>query len=129
MKNEDGFTLLESLVALSLIAILLVTVFQVVGSGASKTKKAEQTIAATSIASSLLAELGANKSIEPSLSTGNTGASGNWEVSIVQRQPPKEVQQKHGFYINTFDVTVTIEIDDQIYEFNSVRSSPIGVYR
>lgn len=127
MTKEKGFTLLESLVALSLIAILLITVLQVAGSGAAKIKKTEHVVAAASIATSLFAKLGVDKPIVAGLSSGNTGESGNWNLNIGQRGLPKEIQPTTGLLLNIFDITVTVEIDDQMYQFNTVRSAPVRV--
>lgn len=127
MTREKGFTLLESLVALSLITILLITVLQVAGSGAAKTKRTEHVVEAASIATSLFAKLGVDKPIVPGLSSGSTGESENWNLNIVQRGLPKEIQPTQGLLLNIFDITVTVEIDDQIYQFNTVRSAPVRV--
>ena len=58
MKTEEGFTLLESLFALSLIAILLITLFQIAGDGLAKSRKAEQAALAASVGKSLFSKVG-----------------------------------------------------------------------
>ncbi|MBH67383.1 MAG: hypothetical protein CMM58_03430 [Rhodospirillaceae bacterium] len=124
MKAEEGFTLLESLVALSLIAMLLLTLFQIAGDGLAKSKKAEQAALAASAGRSLLSKVGIEIPILPGRTTGIINSLGHWELEIAERPKLEKMRSNVEPPLTSFNIRIKITMDNKVYDFSSVRSKP-----
>ena len=123
MKTEEGFTLLESLFALSLIAILLITLFQIAGDGLAKSRKAEQAALAASVGKSLFSKVGVEFPILPAKTTGIVNSLGHWELEITERSKLEGIKSDTKQPPTSFNIGIRVTIDSKVYYFSSVRSA------
>lgn len=82
MRRLDGFSLLEILVAFSIMAIALTIVLRVFGNGVNHAGIAEEYTIAVQIAESLMARTGVETALEPGELDGNEGERFDWRVSV-----------------------------------------------
>lgn len=107
---EAGFSLLETLVAVALTALVLGAAYQVVGAGAGATRRAERALAAISLAESALARVGSETPLRP----GRTRArEGDWivETEIAPYRPESAALWARAGAA-PFDVSVAIRHAD-----------------
>jgi general secretion pathway protein I len=77
-----GFSLLEVLVAFTILAMLLGALFQVFSSGLRAARSGDQYTRATVIAQSRLAELGVAQPLREGVSSGNDDGPYHWRVTV-----------------------------------------------
>jgi general secretion pathway protein I len=80
-NGAAGFTLIETLVALAIIAIVLGTIGSVIAVTTKGTRSIDQHLALTSTAETLLADLPARGLLKPGRQTGQLAGS-RWRVDI-----------------------------------------------
>jgi general secretion pathway protein I len=82
VTRSRGFTLLEVLVAFAILALSIVALYQVMGTGESTSAKLARTAPALALAESLLAEATTAPRAEPAARTGDNGPW-RWRVVAV----------------------------------------------
>ncbi len=82
LKRSTGFTLIEVLVAFSILAISFATIYQVFGTGMKNSVIANEYFYASQYASSLLDELDASKDIQFGISSGKFDKKFSWKLHV-----------------------------------------------
>ena len=85
MRRDDGFSLLEVLVGLTLIALLAMLLAETLGGGVFASGRAERKAQAMSAARSVLAELGVSRPLRPGAMSGDLGDGGRWSATVSER--------------------------------------------
>ncbi|HWA90947.1 MAG TPA: type II secretion system protein [Rhizomicrobium sp.] len=92
MRDERGFTLLEVLVALTILGVALTVLFGIFGHSLSRARETQSRLEARTLASSLLAEA----ETAPALAYGDRGGrvqSGmDWQLSVRPYGDDKDLQ-------------------------------------
>jgi general secretion pathway protein I len=81
-RNDDGFTLLEVIVALAILAFSSSVVFEVISNGIWRTRQAETGAQADLLVQSLLAEVGAEIPLREGQATGQFAGGFGWRLRI-----------------------------------------------
>jgi general secretion pathway protein I len=81
-SDAAGFTLIEALVALAIIAIVLGTIGSVIATTVKGTRSIDQHLALSGTAETLLADLPARSLLKPGRQTGELAGS-RWRVDVV----------------------------------------------
>jgi general secretion pathway protein I len=79
-ENEAGFTLVEVVVALAILALSLAVLLNVISSGIRQTDSAKKMTQAGSLAQSLLSKLGTEMPIQEGLTSGEFAEGFRWRV-------------------------------------------------
>lgn len=101
---KSGFTLLEVLIALTILAVSVGVLFTSFSVTASGTQVAHRDMGAASLAQSLLARIGADIPIRPGKLTGSAGDL-NWEIDIA---PYGGQADTSGSLLAAFEVALRI---------------------
>jgi general secretion pathway protein I len=80
--GEAGFTLVEIIVALAILALSLSVLFFVISNGVVQTGRAEVAAEATSLAQSLLAEVGVSRPLRNGQSAGQFDTGLSWRLRM-----------------------------------------------
>ena len=129
MKSNDGFTLLESLVSLTIISSLLLLLLQSLNISIFQLKKTDTAVLAASLSRSLLNEMGVVHPLQPGEITGRIGNIANWSATISNRplffddSPPEKAE------VMIYDVTLEITIQNSQYKFHTVKNTVNGNLR
>lgn len=81
LRDEAGFTLIEALVALAIVAIALASIGGIMATVSKGTRSVSQRVALTAAAETLLTELPARNSIVPGRQSGQKDGN-RWSVDI-----------------------------------------------
>ena len=123
MKCDEGFTLLESLVSLTIIALLLLMLSQTLGASIFHTKKTMNAVLAASLSRSLFAEFGIIHPIKPGVLKGHIENIGKWHATISKRSILINNAESLKPKLHTFNILVTITIESNSFDFSSTRST------
>ena len=91
-KREGGFTLLEILVAFTLMALIIAVLLRVFSGGLQGIGLAEDYSRATSIAESTMARVGADIELKAGSSSGEVDDRYRWNVELRPYDPPVDLQ-------------------------------------
>jgi len=81
-RGQAGFTLIEAVVALAILAIGLPVLMQLISSGFGASAAAERLAAETAIAQSELARIGVERPLEPGETAGEYGGGYRWRLAV-----------------------------------------------
>jgi len=123
MKNDQGFSLLESLIGLTIITIVLLALIQVGRTSSAQIKRAEDASIAASLAKTLFNRVGVENPIQKGIIKGNENSGWSWELSIIERDKPDTSQMEPKIYLQLFDLKARIYNDQSVYEFKTVRNT------
>ena len=126
MKSDDGFTLLESLVSLTIISSLLLLLLQSLNISIFQLKKTDTTVLAASLSRSLLNEIGVVHPLQPGEISGRIENIANWSATISNRPLffDDRAPEKTGVMI--YDVVLEIKIQNSQYKFHTVKNTVNG---
>jgi general secretion pathway protein I len=100
--NQHGFTLIEVLVALAIMALGMGALIAAASTGLGNTRAAQQYIEAVRRAQSHLATVGITIPLSPGVKSGDDGQGYTWRISISAPQshigPPAQGQPRLGLY-------------------------------
>lgn len=82
MDDDNGFTLLEVLVALAILTVGLAAAYETLGVGLRATTAAERRRSAAALAENMLAELGRTRPLRDGASEGELGDGQRWRLVI-----------------------------------------------
>ena len=92
MKRQRGFSLLEVILAFTLLAVALGILVAILGGGLTQVRGAADASVATLHAQSLLEEVGVLEPIEPGRRTGDfDGGRYRWDMDITEVEDPAPV--------------------------------------
>lgn len=103
---QSGFTLLEVIVALAILALSLGVIYQIFGSSLRNTQIAQEYAVAQMYAQSHLAELGKFVPIQEGLFEGNYDAKYHWKLNVDEMQVQSSGQVPFG--IRKYAVLLTV---------------------
>ncbi|MFV3128973.1 prepilin-type N-terminal cleavage/methylation domain-containing protein [Niveispirillum sp. KHB5.9] len=86
-EGQDGFTLLEAMVALVLLALVLAPAYTLLSGGGRAARTVERRAMALSIAEAQLAALGVEQNLAPGEYQGEGGGY-RWTLSVTPRSDP-----------------------------------------
>ena len=126
MKSNDGFTLLESLVSLTIISSLVLLLLQSLNISIFQLKKTDTAVLAASLSRSLLNEIGIVHPLQPGEISGRIGNIANWSATISNRPLffDDRVPVKAGVMV--YDVALEITIQNTQFKFNTVKNTING---
>lgn len=103
---DGGFTLIEVVAALAILAVVLGMAYRILGDGLGGVRRAEDRAAALAVAEARLAALGVEEPLVPGERTGVT-AGHAWRIIVVpRRDPPFDGLEGRGLAALRIDVTV-----------------------
>jgi prepilin-type N-terminal cleavage/methylation domain-containing protein len=94
-----GFTLLEVLVALIIFALVFGAVAQVIQTALRQTASAGSAVEATLLARSLLARVGTELPLTPSVHDGETGDGFRWRLAVGEQGGDIEGEGFHSYVV------------------------------
>ena len=126
MKSNDGFTLLESLVSLTIISSLLLLLLQSLNISIFQLKKTDTGVLAASLSRSLLNEMGVVHPLQPGEISGRIGNLANWSATISNRPLffDDRAPEKAGVMI--YDVALEITVQNTQFKFHTVKNTVNG---
>jgi len=117
IANNKGFSLLEILVAFTIMAISLGIVLKIFSSGVNTAVISEDYMIATQIAESVMARAGVEEALEVGETSGIEGDKYQWQVKIT-RDETFEITE--GSEIELLAVQVTVKWDENLANARSV---------
>ena len=126
MKSNDGFTLLESLVSLTIISSLLLLLLQSLNISIFQLKKTDTAVLAASLSRSLLNEIGIVHPLQPGEISGRIGNIANWNATISNRPLFFDNRAPEKAGLMTYDVTLEITIQNTQFKFHTVKNTVNG---
>ena len=126
MKSNDGFTLLESLVSLTIISSLLLLLLQSLNISIFQLKKTDTAVLAASLSRSLLNEMGVVHPLQPGEISGRIGNLANGSATISNRPLffDDRAPEKAGVMI--YDVALEITVQNTQFKFHTVKNTVNG---
>lgn len=119
MRRDAGFSLLETLVGLTLIALVSTLLAETLGAGIFASARAGRTVEATSAARSVLAELGVSRPVRSGEMTGDLAGGGDWTASITERVRTD--------LLVSYDIVLQVRHDGAEVVLDAVKTLPLGV--
>jgi len=128
MKKSKGFTLLEILVAFTMMAVIFATLMEIISGSTKNTQKAARNTKTALLAQSKMDELGLFEKIEEGTSNGDFDDFNHWELDITPYDVPYEGDISQEFTsVELMEITLVIisEYGDQEVstEFNTLRAT------
>ena len=126
MKSDVGFTLLESLVSLTIISSLLLLLLQSLNISVFQLKKTDTAVLAASLSRSLLNEIGIVHPLQPGEISGRIGNIANWNATISNRPLFFDNRAPEMARVMTYDVALEITIQNNQFKFHTVKNTING---
>ena len=123
MKKDHGFSLLESLVGLTIIAMILLTLLQIGRNSAAQVKRAEDATIAANLAKTIFSSAGVEYPLKPGTENGELNSDWSWELIITERYQRYTAQLISKTDLQLLDLKALVFNANTIYEFKTVRSS------
>ena len=111
LRGDDGFTLLEVLVAFAIMAVAMVAIMQAFSSGLDATRRTAIASETLATARSLLDRVGAELPVAPGSTSGSVAGT-NWTVQIARRKSPLDYLPRAQRRFALYDVVVSVSAPD-----------------
>jgi len=126
-QKQSGFTLLEILVAFTLLAATFATIMEIIGGSAKNTFKASQNTKIAMLAQSKMDELGLFEVLEEGTTSGDFDDTASWVLEIIPYDVSYEGDINQDFSVVELmqvKLTITSGINnkDSVTEFNTLRA-------
>jgi general secretion pathway protein I len=125
IKQQQGFSLMEILVAFSILAISLTVILQVFGKNNRIAFFAQDYTQALTLAESLLDAIGREEKLEAGGNSGIHGKKYHWTTTITEHTPVEEDIEFDRIAYQLFQVSVKVEwgVDEhsRSVDLNSLR--------
>lgn len=112
MHKERGFSLLEILVAFSILALSLGILLNIFSSGANTAAVAEEYTAAVQIAESLMAQTGVETALQAGQTSGLEDEKYRWQVTISPYIPSIAKFDALAATVSLYKVNVRVDWDE-----------------
>jgi general secretion pathway protein I len=112
LNKQQGFSLLEILIAFSILALALGILLKIFSAGVNTAGVAEEYTAAVQIAESLMAKTGVESRLQPNEATGLENEKYHWRVSVSPFQFTTENLDVTTIAAELFKVKVTVSWGD-----------------
>ena len=89
-RNQQGFTLIEVVIALAVFAVAVGVCMQIATSGLRQTRIAAEQTQAALLAQSILDMHGVGERLQPGRSSGRLEGDFQWEIEVSPHEPPLE---------------------------------------
>ena len=126
MKTNDGFTLLESLVSLTIISSLLLLLLQSLNISIFQLKKTDTAVLAASLSRSLLNEMGVVHPLQPGEISGRIENLASWSATISNRPLFFDDRAPDKAGVMIYDVALEITIQNTQFKFHTVKNTVNG---
>jgi general secretion pathway protein I len=107
-RAETGFTLIEMLVALAIVAVSMAVLFRVISDNLERARRARDETAAMSLVQSLLAQSSSGIP-QPGVSTGKFGNGFFWRL---QTEPLGGARERAGWPVDAVTIIATVSWRD-----------------
>ena len=129
MNKDKGFSLLEILVAFSILAVSLGILLKIFSSGVNTAMIAEEYTVATQIAESLMAKTGIEEPLVVGEGSGTEVEKYHWRVTIENSSNPADVEEEIEGDNSLLLVRVIVQWGDEgrnqrTVELNTVKTGP-----
>ena len=104
-ENEAGFTVVEVIVALAILALSLAVLLSVISNGIQYADRAEKLARAGTLAQSLLAKVGTELPIQPGLTAGEFSEGFRWRV---RAEPYGDAIDRQQWPVAAYTVSVEV---------------------
>jgi len=118
MSRDGGFSLLETLVGLTLIALLAMLLAETLGAGIFASGRAERSAGTMSVARSVLAELGVSRPLRAGTMSGDLGTDGRWTAAVSERT-------QTGLLVS-YDIALEVSVEGARVTLDAVKTVPLG---
>ena len=129
MKSNDGFTLLESLVSLTIISSLLLLLLQSLNISIFHLKKADTAGLAASLSRSLFSEIGIIYPLKSGEIGGRIHNIADWRATLSNRPLIFDGISGKQTGLIVYDVALEINIQNSQYKFHTVKNTSSGAMR
>jgi general secretion pathway protein I len=127
MQKQNGFTLLEILVAFTLLASMFAVTMEIIAGAAKNTLKSSQNTQVAMLAQSKMDELGLFEVLEEGTTSGEFNDNSSWVLEVLPYDVPYEGDVNQDFsVVELMEVTLTITTaknnKERVTEFNTLRA-------
>ena len=124
-KSEAGFTLVEVIVALAILALGLSVLLESISGSLRRTATAARMAEAGALAQSLLAEVGTDLAIKPAESFGEFPNGYRWHLKM---QPYGEANEREEWPVGAYQISTEVEWEEggsrRSYALTTLRLGP-----
>jgi general secretion pathway protein I len=129
-RGDEGFTLVEVIVAIAILSVGLGVCLSMISSGVRQIAQAEKMAEAGSLVQSLLAEVGAAVPIQQGESAGQFPGGFNWQLTMNRYGDAGEREAwPVGAYVISAEVTWDEGTQKRAYALTTLRLGPKEVRR
>jgi general secretion pathway protein I len=125
MRREGGFTLLEVLVALTILAVALTSLFAIFGNSLARAREAQSRMEARALAQSLLAQAETQPTVTFGETSGRTPSGMDWRFDVRRYGDDKDTQ---AWPAAAAEMTATVRwgdrTDGQSFALTTLRTVP-----
>lgn len=108
-KKQSGFTLLEVLIAFTMLAVIFATVMEIIAGSARNTRKATDNTVIALLAQSKLDELGLLEKLEEGSTNGDFDDNSSWALDVEPFDVPYEGDVNQDFSaVELMEVTLVV---------------------
>jgi general secretion pathway protein I len=129
-RGDEGFTLVEVIVAIALLSIGLSVCLGMITSGVRQIAQAEKMAEAGSLVQSLLAEVGATVPIQQGESAGQFPGGFNWQLKMSRYGDARE---REAWPVGAYVISAEVAWDDgaqkRVFALTTLRLGPKAVAR
>ena len=127
LKKQKGFTLLEVLIAFTMLAVIFSTVMEVIAGSARNTRKASYNTKIALLSQSKLDELGLHEKLEEGSTNGNFDQNTSWQLEVKPYDAPYEGDYNQDFTaVELMEVTLYVTSEagnrQRTTEFHTLRA-------
>jgi len=108
-KGEAGFTLVEVIVALAILALGLSVLLESISGSLRRTATAARMAEAGALAQSLLAEVGTDRAIKPEDTSGEFPNGYRWHLKM---QPYGEANEREEWPVGAYQISTEVEWEE-----------------
>lgn len=123
MTRDDGFTVLEALIAFAITSLMLVGMFEIFSSVSTSERRAAELIRAVAVAEDQIARVGTRRALKPDEIVSEPGEIPAWRMSI----GPFEDDRSGAAIAHLYRITVVVFAEDgqtPVFEVSTAKYRP-----